>query len=137
MIFQRNEGQEQDEILQNRFTGYLYSAVRRRRAQYIDEKIKEELASSLIDEIVIDSNFDLEEEALKSLPFHMRIQNDKLLSALSQLSDRERYVYLSRILDERDFEGLGTELGLSYKGVAAIYYRAVKKIKKMMKGGAL
>ena len=29
---------------------------------------------------------------------------------------------------------LASELGLSYKGVAAIYYRTIQKIKKYMKG---
>ena len=40
MVFQKNEGQEQDEILQNRITSYLLAAVHRRRAQYIDEEVK-------------------------------------------------------------------------------------------------
>lgn len=85
----------------------------------------------------MDNTFDLEEKALADIPLYMRLQNEKLLFALSQLTERERYVYFSRTLDERDFEELGAELGLSYKGVAAIYYRAIQKIKKKMKGGSL
>lgn len=36
MVFQRNEGQEQDEILQNRFTSYLLAAVPRGLQNEID-----------------------------------------------------------------------------------------------------
>lgn len=137
MVWQRNEGSEQDEILQNRFTAYLFSAVQRRRAQYIDEEVKAQKISSLMEETTMDNSFDLEKIALADMPLYMRLQNEKLLLALSQLTERERYVYFSRTLDERDFEELGAELGLSYKGVAAIYYRAIQKIKKKMKEGSL
>lgn len=137
MVWQRNEGSEQDEVLQNRFTAYLFSAVQRRRAQYIDEEVKAQKISSLMEETTMDNTFDLEEKALADIPLYMRLQNEKLLFALSQLTERERYVYFSRTLDEREFEELGAELGLSYKGVAAIYYRTIQKIKKIMKGGSL
>lgn len=40
-------------------------------------------------------------------------------------------------LDERSLDELAAELGLSYKGFAAIYYRAIQKIKKKMKGESL
>jgi len=133
MVFQRNEGQEQDEILQNRFTSYLLSAVQRRKAQYIDSKVKDQQASSLIEEKVIYTAFDLEQKALQGIPVYMRLQNEKLFYALSHLTDRERYVFFACVLEEKDYDGLAAELGLSYKGVAAIYYRAIKKIKKKMK----
>lgn len=133
MVFQRNEGQEQDEILQNRFTSYLLAAVHRRRAQYIDEEVKAQKISSLMEERTIDSTFDLDEEALSEIPLYMRLQNEKLFWALSTLTERERYVFFACALEEKDYEKLATELGLSYKGVAAIYYRAIQKIKKKMK----
>ena len=137
MVFQRNEGQEQDEILQNRFTSYLLAAVHRRRAQYIDEEVKAQKISSLMEERTMDSTFDLEEEALSEIPLYMRLQNEKLFWSLSTLTERERYVFFNRALDERSLDELAAELGLSYKGVAAIYYRAVQKIKKKMKGESL
>ena len=57
----------------------------------------------------------------------------ELLNALEQISERERYVFMARVLDGISFEELGAELGLGYKGVAAVYYRAVSKIRKRMK----
>lgn len=137
MVWQRNEGNEQDEILRNKFTAYLLSAVQRRKALYIDSLVKAQQISTLIEETVTDDTFDLEKEALQGIPLYMRLQNEKLFWSLSHLTERERYVFFNRALDERSFEELAAELGLSYKGVAAIYYRAIQKIKKKMKGESL
>lgn len=60
-----------------------------------------------------------------------------LLEALQQLGERERYVFLSRALGEKSLERLSIELGLTYKGTAAIYYRAIHKIKQKMGGGSV
>lgn len=53
------------------------------------------------------------------------------------MGERERYVLLNRALEEKSFEMLSLELGLTYKGVSAIYYRAIQKIKNRMKGGSI
>ena len=137
MTWQRNEGREQDEVLQNKFTAYLLSAVQRRKALYIDTLVKAQQISHLIEETAMDSTFELEQEALQGIPLYMRIQNEKLFWSLSNLTERERYVFFNRALDERSLDELAAELGLSYKGVAAIYYRAIQKIKKKMKGESL
>ena len=137
MTWQRNEGREQDEVLQNKFTAYLLSAVQRRKALYIDTLVKAQQISRLIEETAMDSTFELEQEALQGIPLYMRIQNEKLFWSLSHLTERERYVFFNRALDERSLDELAAELGLSYKGVAAVYYRALQKIKKEMKGDSL
>ena len=137
MVWQRNEGHEQDDVLQNRFTAYLLSAVQRRKAQYIDTLMKVQQTSTMIEETVMDIEFDLEGEASQGIPLYMRLQNEKLFLSLSRLTERERYVFFTRALDERSLDELASELGLSYKGVAAIYYRTIQKIKKSMKGETL
>ena len=137
MVWQRNEGLEQDEILQNKFTAYLLSAVQRRKALYIDTVMRAQQVSMLIEETTMDCLFDLEKEALHGIPLYMRIQNEKLFLSLSQLTERERYVFFNRALDERSLDELAADLGLSYKGVAAIYYRAIQKLRKKMKGESL
>ena len=137
MVWQRNEGHEQDDVLQNRFTAYLLSAVQRRKAQYIDTLMKVQQTSTLIEETVMDIEFDLEAEVSQEIPLYMRLQNEKLFLSLSRLTERERYVFFTRALDERSLDELASELGLSYKGVAAIYYRTIQKIKKSMKGESL
>ena len=137
MVWQRNEGLEQEEIIQNRFTAYLLSAVQRRKAQYIDTLMRVQQTSTLIEETVMDTKFDLEGEASQGIPLYMRLQNEKLFLSLSRLTEKERYVFFTRALDERSLDELASELGLSYKGVAAIYYRTIQKIKKSMKGETL
>lgn len=55
-----------------------------------------------------------------------------LAQALGRISDRERYILLAHTLEERTFRELAVELGMGHKGVAAIYYRALQKLKKEM-----
>lgn len=55
--------------------------------------------------------------------------------ALRAIKDRERYVLLARVMDEKDFEQIGAEVGLSYKGAAAVYYRTIAKLRKLVGGG--
>lgn len=62
----------------------------------------------------------------------IEFQNDKLKKAIELLNDRERFVLFSRTLVEHSFDEIAQDLNLSYKGVAAIYYRAIQKIKKNM-----
>ncbi len=74
-----------------------------------------------------------EEDMFRGLPLPMQMEDSALLHALKGISERERYVFFARVLDERGFESLAEEMGLGYKGVATIYYRALSKIKKKMK----
>ena len=87
-----------------------------------------------MEKIYYPESFDLEAEALKDLPFSMKMENEALLMAFLSLNERERYVLLKRIVDEVSIEDLAEGLGLGYKGAAAVYYRAIKKIKRKMKG---
>ena len=43
-------------------------------------------------------------------------------------------MYLARVQDQRPFDVIGVQLGLSYKGAAAVYYRAIRKMKKSIEG---
>ena len=67
------------------------------------------------------------------------VRYEVLDDALKQLSVRERYVIFARVVDMRGFAEIGTKLGLGYQGAAAVYYRAIRKIKKFIveseKGG--
>lgn len=85
--------------------------------------------------MVYESEPSSEERVMDSLPLMDAIENGALLEALQKLNERERQVFLARTLEEADFETLGAKLGLSYKGVAALYYRTIQKIKKSIEGG--
>lgn len=62
----------------------------------------------------------------------MQLEDSALLHALKELSERERYIFLERVLDGKSFEMLAEEMGLGYKGVTAVYYRTIQKIKRKM-----
>jgi len=123
-MWQRNNGQTESEKLQNRFTAYLLVAVRRQQRDYVIKKNQR-----IRYEFLMEDDTDI----LDELPLMIQMENVALQCALEQISERERYVFMARMLDGISFEELGAELGLGYKGVAAVYYRAVSKIRKRMK----
>lgn len=132
-MWQRNNGQEEAEKLQNRFTAYLVTAVRRQRAAYMNQKNKLVQMEYLAENESRHFQECMSNDIFDELPLLMQLENDRLFYALKYLNERERYVFLERVLNEVSFEELAAELGLSYKGVTTIYYRTVQKIKKQMK----
>ena len=123
-MWQRNNGQAEDD-LQFRFTAYLVSAVKRRRKDYLIQFYKRSSIESTV-EVVYESEPSSEEVVLDRLPLMDVIENGALLEALQKLNERERQIFLARTLEEEDFETLGAKFGLSYKGVAALYYRTIE-----------
>lgn len=134
MIWKKYEEQTRDEVLQNRFTAYLTSAVNRRRAEYIDKLIKLQNQLSFNSANIVDKNFDIEEEVFKSFPLHLQIQNEDLFLSIAELSEQEQYIFFNRALGERSLAEMAAELGINYKTVAAVYYRTIQKLKKRMQG---
>ena len=123
---------EIDDSIQNKFTAYLLRALNRRRIDYL----KDESRKAHIDRMLyqkLSSNFALDMDRIISVPVHMQLKNDLLIDSLLQLSDREKYIFRLHTLCEVTFDKLAQELGLSYKGVAAIYYRTMKKVQKYMR----
>ena len=134
MIWKKYEDQTRDEVLQNRFTAYLTSAVSRRRAEYIDKVIQLQNQLNFNSANIVDKNFDVVEEALKSFPLHLQIQNEDLFLSIAELSEQERYIFFNRALGELSLNEMAAELGINYKTVAAVYYRTIQKLKKRMQG---
>ena len=132
-MWQRNNGQAREE-LQIRFTGYLIQAVRRTQRDYLRALCKYG-ENEILTEVFCAVSQTLEQEVMERLPLWEKIESSALLYALKQLDERERYVFLARVLDKRPFDVIGVQLGLSYKGAAAVYYRAIRKLKKSIEGG--
>ena len=132
-MWQRNNGQAREE-LQIRFTGYLIQAVRRTQRDYLRALCKYG-ENEILTEVFCAVSQTLEQEVMERLPLWEKIESGALLYALKQLDERERYVFLARVLDKRPFDVIGVQLGLSYKGAAAVYYRAIRKLKKSIEGG--
>ena len=131
-MWQRNNGQAREE-LQIRFTGYLIQAVRPTQRDYLRALCKYG-ENEILTEVFCAVRQTLEQEVMERLPLWENIESGALLYALKQLDERERYVFLAHVLDKRPFDVIGVQLGLSYKGAAAVYYRAIRKLKKSIEG---
>ncbi len=119
--------------VQNQFTAYIAVALQRRRNAYIIEAMQLKQVEVLTENPVSDGEYDILDDIIKELPLMLQLENEKLLMALKALGKRERQVILARVLEERSFEELVKMTGLGYKGVAAVYYRALQKVQKYMK----
>lgn len=92
-------------------------------------------AVALADILDVSLDFLLRGEANRTLPLknltdeQLQLEDERLLFAISKLSPRERYVLYARAVDECSFKEIAVKLNVSYKGVAAVYYRAVTKVK--------
>lgn len=129
-MWRRNSGQGEVNILQNQFTAYLVTAIRWRKITYLRKRTK-------LGRRELPTNFDSEfTQALETLEENLTtleqpvLESIALAQALGRITDRERYVLFARVLEERSFNDLAAELGLEYKGAAAIYYRAIQKLKR-------
>ena len=130
----RNDGSDPINAIQNRFTAYLITAAKRKKYQYIQKKIRQSACEVSIDDAFSSDLWPEEVDMLAGLPPLAQMENQRLLQILIGLTDRERYVLLAHILDERQFDELAKDLGLGYKGVTAVYYRALQKVQKEMRG---
>ena len=129
-MWQKNNGKSETEIVQNRFTAYLATAVKRRRNDYLQQQDRRQQIESLTEDYPILLEYSIEQDMLLGLPVLMQLEDSALLCALKELSERERYIFLARALDGKGFEVLAEETGMGYKGVSAVYYRTVQKIKR-------
>lgn len=132
-MWKRNEGKSKLDILQNRFTRYLVTAVRRQRLLYIknrNTRISQELPFEMQENQLL---LMTEPDMLEMLPLMQKLENQGLRSAISGMKERERYIFLERVLSDKSIAELSIELGMEYKSVATVYYRTVEKIRKHMK----
>ncbi len=131
---QRNEEQDEAKNLQNHFTAYLLSAIRRRKKDYLDKQrrlINHEVSADFQEMMVPDQRtLDL----LEQLPVLMRLENMALLKAIESLNESEQTILFARILEECSYDELAQKLGLRYKGASAAYYRVIQKLRKKLRG---
>ena len=118
----RNKGINEEHRIQNQFTAYLLTSVKRCRQQYMEKNERYQRSKAEFDEKYIS----IETQD------NWQLKSDVLDQALAKLSDRERYVLLSRVLEDKSFETMGKKPGLKYKGVTALYSRTIAKIRKML-----
>lgn len=131
-MWQKNNGKSETEILQNQFTAYLATAVQRRRNDYLQQMDRRQQIESLTEDFMFMPECSIEQDMFLGLPILMQLEDSVLLQALKELSERERYIFLARVLDGKSFETLAEETELGYKGVTAVYYRTAQKIRRKM-----
>lgn len=130
----QNDGKTEDDILQNQFTAYLLTAVKRHKISYLRQQERRQRLELPLELYGSDLPVQMKADMNTTLSLLDQIENPALHMALLQARERERYIFLTRILDERSFLELSKELGISYKATTHAYYRFVEKIKKMMGG---
>lgn len=132
-MWRRNDGKGESNVLQNRFTRYLVTAVKRQKVSYIRNRRQltgiERPLEMQEDQLLLQ----MEPDMLENLPLLQKLENQRLQSAIKEMKEKERYIFLGRVLSDRSFAELSAELGIGYKGIATAYYRAVQKMKEHMK----
>lgn len=126
----RNNGRGEMNALQNQFTAYLQSAVRRKKRDYMAKQLRisgHELAAGFQDTQFPD-------DALDAMDRDTNSEDLVLMEALAGLSARERYILFEHILNERSYDALAKPLGLRYSGVSAAYHRIIQKLRKELGG---
>lgn len=132
-MWKRNNGKGESNVLQNRFTRYLVTAVKRQKVSYVRSRRQ---MSGIERPLEMQENqllHQTEPDMLENLPLSQKLENQRLQSAIKEMKEKERYIFLERVLSDKSFSEMSGELGIGYKGVATAYYRAVQKIKKHMK----
>lgn len=126
-MYIKNNGSNEHDILQNQFTSFLMIAISNARIDYLRSRIRR-LQRELVTE-------EQEVYFAKDTDYiELIADNDALDRAIREIKEKERYIVIARVLDEKGFEEIAQELGMGYKGVTAIYYRAIKKLNKMLGG---
>ena len=127
----KNDGKSEEHYIQNRFTAYLQVSLRRKRIEVLAKRY-----DPMRHETATETNelFPYGQQNEDQLIHNMEVQAkcQQILQALQNMKARERYIFLARVIEERPFAELARELGLGYKGVAAIYYRTLQRLRKEM-----
>ena len=62
------------------------------------------------------------------LPLMQRLENERLFAAMQGLSERERYIFLSKVLGEMSLSEIALSLGITY-------HRTVLRLRNAVGGG--
>ena len=58
-----------------------------------------------------------------------------LRQALQTIRDKERYIILARVIEEKSVSEIAEEMGLSYRSVTSLYYRGMQRLRLLLEGG--
>lgn len=132
----------QEEISWRQFNKYVKTALIRKRKDYLQKKarIREHETPQDPETILLykwDRRNDGDFEELfqdDTDILNLDIENNRLQQALNCLNQREYYVVITYTLKQRTLIQLAEDLGIKYKSAAAVYYRAMDKLRREMVG---
>ena len=133
-MWEHNNGIDESSILQNQFTAYLCTAIRRKKIQYMRRKTRLQHFEILLEPQDYDKGYMAEPDMTASLPTIEQLESTKLQQALEKCSRRDLYILFAKALEGRSLAEISIELGLRYNTVAAVYYRMIQRIKKELGG---
>lgn len=123
----RNDGSD-TYLLQNQFTAFLTTSLKNRRLMYLRSRVRKMHREFTVEDFTV---FYVETEEFDE---NLLSDGEALRQALKTIKEKERFVLLARVIDEKSFDEIGAKLGIGYKGAAAIYYRTIAKLKKLLGG---
>lgn len=136
--------QEQDSV-QNRFTGYLVVAVTNKRIRYMEQRnrrrIYEVAQEELLDKRYLD--FDVQyhkyvgeqtqfvlEDWERFREFMEMIESEKLSKAIDKLKERDRKILFAKVFGSLSYAELGEMCGLKVKQAEMAYFYVLRKLRK-------
>jgi RNA polymerase sigma factor (sigma-70 family) len=131
---ERNDGTGESNILQNRFTAYLLTAVRRRKIQYLRSKTRKQHYEPALELRDDSMSVPTDPDLMRGLPLLEQLENIRLRQSLERARDRELYIFFAKALDGRPLAEIAAELGIGYNTVASIYYRLRERLKAELGG---
>lgn len=120
--------QKDQHITQNQFTAYLKKAVHFRRIRYLRDRsrVSTNELSMTESEFALPDKTDIIQEIA---------DYEAMQQAMRSIKEKERRIVLDRIVEEKSFDQIAGELGMTYKAVTSLYYRVLKKLRQHMEGG--
>lgn len=114
---------------QNQFTAYLLAAIRNYKRTYLKKHADAMLMELPFERYTETSEASGESDLFSGLPLMQQLENGRLLAAMQSLSKRERYIFLSKVLDEKSLSEIAHTLGITYGAAAMSYHRTVKRLR--------
>ena len=121
--------------VQNQFTAYLIAAIRNYKRTYLRR-----ISTALRTELPLEGHSEVmelceETDFFCGLPLMQRLENERLFAAMQGLSERERYIFLSKVLGEMSLSEIALSLGITYGAAAMSYHRTVLRLRNAVGGG--
>lgn len=119
---------------QNQFTAYLLAAIRNYKRTYLKKHADTMLMELPFERYTETSEASDDPDLFSGLPLVQQLENGRLLAAMQSLSKRERYIFLSKVLDEKSLSEIAHTLGITYGAAAMAYHRTIKRLRDAVGG---